>query len=113
MMLRKILAIFCISLILLFNYGRIINYWGCELIQANNDTNTTCDCQKQSQDATTDAQQSSAQKTIKDKTEDLFSDNNNSFLAFSFRKKIISANTNGNFNLPAGFNKKIFQPPRF
>jgi hypothetical protein len=113
MMLRKILAIFCISLILLFNYGRIINYWGCELIHINNDTNTTCDCQKQSQDATTDAQQSSAQKTIKDKTEDLFSNNNNSFLAYAFDRKIISPNINSSFNLLAGFNKKIFQPPRF
>ena len=113
MMLRKILAIFCISLILLFNYGRMINYWGCELIHFNNDTNTTCDCQKQSQDATTDAQQSSAQKTIKDKIEDLFPDNNNSFLAYSFSTKITSANINSPFNLLAGFNKKIFQPPRF
>jgi len=112
-MLRKILAIFCISLILLFNYGRIINYWGCELIHFNNNTNTTCDCQKQSQDATTDAQQSSAQKTIKDKTEDLFSVNNNSFSSHAIDAKIISAKSNDIFNLHAGFNKKIFQPPRF
>ena len=108
---RKILAIFCVFLMLLFHYGRMINYWGCEMIHVTNST-TTCDCEKQSKDANADAQQSSTQKTAKDKTEDLFADNKNLNTAYSFVIKINSLKDKSVLNLSPGFNSKIFQPPR-
>jgi hypothetical protein len=108
---RKILAIFCVFLILLFHYGRMINYWGCEIIHITNST-TTCDCEKQSKDTNNEAQQSSTQKTSKDKTEDFFSDNKNLNTVYSFAIKINSSKTNSILNLSPGFNSKIFQPPR-
>jgi hypothetical protein len=96
---------------LLFHYGRMINYWGCEIIHATNST-TTCDCEKQSKDTNNDAQQSSSQKTSKDKTEDFFADNKNLNVDYSFVKKINSSKANSILNLSPGFNSKIFQPPR-
>jgi hypothetical protein len=108
---RKILAIFCIFLMLLFHYGRMINYWGCELIHITN-SSATCDCEKQSKDANNDTQQSSSQKVSKDKTEDLFSDNKNLNIVYSFPKKINSSKASNAFYLSSGFNSKIFQPPR-
>ncbi|HEY4875104.1 MAG TPA: hypothetical protein VIH86_06000 [Puia sp.] len=110
-MLRKILAIFCVFLMLLFHYGRMINYWGCEIIQATNST-TTCDCEKQSKDTNNDAQQSSSQKSSKDKTEDFFADTKNLNVNCSFATKINSSKANSILNLSPGFNSKIFQPPR-
>src|SRR5580698_9020045 len=104
---RKILAIFCIFLMLLFHYGRMINYWGSEIIHATNST-TTCDCEKQSKDTNNDAQQSSSQKTSKDKTEDFFDDNKNLNVDYSFVKKINSSKANSILNLSPGFNSKIF-----
>jgi hypothetical protein len=108
---RKILAIFCVFLMLLFHYGRMINYWGCEIIHITN-TTTTCDCEKQSKDTNNEAQQSYPQKTAKDKTEDLFSDNKNLNEVYTFTKKINSLRDKSVSNLSAGFNSKIFQPPR-
>jgi hypothetical protein len=108
---KKILAIFCVLLMLLFHYGRMINYWSCEFVHFTS-TTTTCDCEKQSKDANTDAQQSSSQKTTKDKSEDFFSNNKDGLVAATFVQKTISAKQHQLFRLPAGFNHKIFQPPR-
>lgn len=108
---RKIPAIFCIFLMLLFHYGRMINYWGCEIIQATNST-TTCDCEKQTKDTNNDTQQSSSQKIAKDKPEDFFADNKNLNIAYSFVIKINSLKDNSVSNLSPGFNSRIFKPPR-
>ena len=96
---------------LLFHYGRMINYWSCEIIRIANST-TTCDCEKQSKDTNNDAQQSSSQKTSKDKTEDLFADNKNLNVDYFFATKINPSKANISLNLLSGFNSKIFQPPR-
>jgi hypothetical protein len=96
---------------LLFHYGRMINYWGCEIIHVTNST-TTCDCEKQSKDANNDTQQSSSQKASKDKTGDFFADNKNLNVDYAFAKKINSSKAYSILNLSAGFNSKIFQPPR-
>jgi hypothetical protein len=89
----------------------MINYWGCEIIHITNST-TTCDCEKQSKDTNNDTQQSSSQKTSKDKPEDFFADNKNLNEVYTFAKKINSLRDNRVSNLSPGFNAKIFQPPR-
>ena len=108
---KKIIAISCIILMLLFHYTRIISYWGCELVHLNN-SSTTCDCANQSKESTADAQQSSSQKTSKDNSEELFSANKVYEVAASFSKKIISPDLRNRFNILTGFINKIFQPPR-
>ncbi|HLY70109.1 MAG TPA: hypothetical protein VKR53_10310 [Puia sp.] len=110
-MTRKLLAIFCVFLMLLFHYGRMVNFWGCEFIHFTIGT-ATCDCEKQSRDANSDAQQSSSQKNAKDKTEDLFSSNRNLYTFFVGTKKISSSKIFSISDLSSGFNAKIFQPPR-
>jgi hypothetical protein len=109
---KKTLTILCISLLLLFHYGRMINYWGCELVHSTINTNTTCDCEKQSKEANNDAQQSSSQKTVRDNTEDFFADHKD-LSASTFSIKTDAAKTTHVFNLSAGINSAIFQPPRF
>jgi hypothetical protein len=112
-MLRKITAILFICLLTLFYYDRVMSYVSCGIINIT-DSSSKCDCEKQVKDMPGDTQQSSSQKTIsKEKAEDLFSDN------AGFLSSLISANNFSseaiykNLNLLKGFDKNIFQPPRF
>ncbi|SRR5579871_246515 len=109
---RKLLTIFCMLLMMLFHYGRMINYWSCELIHINNNTDTTCDCEKQSKDAANDTQQSSSQKWVKERSEDLFSDKKYFSIALLFSEVKDPISINKSIGLSSGFNSSVFQPPR-
>src|SRR5580704_10825692 len=108
---RKLLTIFCMLLMLLFHYGRMVSYWGCEMIFSANPSNATCDCEKQSKEATTDAQQSSSQKASKEKSEDLLANNRYLSIAALYPFKARSISEGNDCNLLAGIDKSIFQPP--
>jgi len=89
----------------------MINFWGCELISLTI-TAQTCDCEKQSKDASGDAQQPSSQRPAKDVSAEFFT-----MKAHTAPEDLFSAkmNTPGSHHAPAisyGINKKVFQPPR-
>ncbi len=73
---RKIFTMIFISILVSYQYGRVISYLGCRI---NNiiSQKTTCDCEKQVKDgANGDAQPYSEKNVVKEKSDDLFLDHN-------------------------------------
>jgi hypothetical protein len=111
--LQKIASIFFLSLIIFFQYGKALSYLHCVIENVIVTGSAYCDCEKQNKDNADNAQSTTAQKTtFKEKVTDNL---------FAFSKQIISYNnkaisllisSNNISQLPTGFHKSIFQPPK-
>jgi hypothetical protein len=110
-MLKPIASVFCLLLLLVFQYGRMINYWGCELISLTN-TAQTCDCEKQSKDTSGDTQQPSSQRPAKDASAEFFAMNAHPCSGDLFCSKMNTPGRHYQLNLSYGITNKVFQPPR-
>ncbi|HLX90654.1 MAG TPA: hypothetical protein VKR32_03170 [Puia sp.] len=110
-MARKSLAVCGILLMVLFQSGRTIEFWQCELANFGN-PNATCDCDKITKDANSDTQQVPSQRQLRDRSADLFdfpvykiaASNANNIAAVTLRQFV--------GKLSPGFGKEILQPPR-
>jgi hypothetical protein len=110
-MFKPFASVFCLLLLLVFQYGRMINFWGCELISLTI-TAQTCDCEKQSKDASGDAQQPSSQRPTKDVSAEFFTMNSHPSPEDHFLAKVKRPGSHQAPAISYGMNKKVFQPPR-
>jgi hypothetical protein len=110
-MARKFLAVCGLLLITLFQFGRAIDFWQCELFNFGN-SNATCNCDKISTDANANTQQAPSQKESRDRLADLFD--------FPVRQSAAGITNNvismilrqSRGRLSQGFGEEMLQPPR-
>jgi hypothetical protein len=111
---QKIASIFFISLLVFFQYGKVLSYLHCLIENVINTGSVYCDCQKQIKDNAANTSSSAPQKTtFKEKLPDNL---------FTYRKQKISQNdksestlvytSNSSPMLALGFYTSVFQPPR-
>ena len=111
---RTLLSIFFLSVMTLFQFGRVMGYLHCKLDHIINNNTATCDCEKQVTDNPVNTSSNSQQKTFpKEKTaEDFFlicqAEDLHCFGLLHLQTKPLP----GIANIPTGFNRPIFQPPR-
>jgi len=97
---------------LLFQYSRILNYQLCQITPLSPTLQVTCDCQKQSPEATSgDKQHNTESSAYKFRPDEVF-------MAFALPSSgepvglLLSGKLSGAFLIAAGCTTPIFQPPR-
>ncbi len=109
---RKITALTLISILVCFQYGRILGYIGCSIYNISGKA-VKCDCEKQFSNAVNEDTQPATKKfAIKERTEEFFIHH----ASFAVSEPLYpDRNTTMIFRewlLPAGFSNAVFLPPR-
>ena len=112
MYLRTTLSILFLSSWLLFQYSRILTYQRCQITPLSSTQAVTCDCQKQSPEATTgDKQHNADNSTYKFRPDEVF-------MAFTLPAPghplslLLADRPDRASMIVAGCTAPVFQPPR-
>jgi hypothetical protein len=111
--LRNFISILFICLMILFHFGKTMNYLNCKLEHIINNNTTPCDCEKQLKNNPENNPSNPLQKlNTRDTTVELFSLEMKNTLPGWIIQKIPALLISDKSGIPAGFNNTIFQPPR-